>query len=137
MIKELNDTNFKENIKTGLKLIEFYAPWCGYCQNSVLYSMNYQKTIFWIGIVNADENPNLVSEYKISGYPTFMLFKEGNSNSNSCRLSRKITITFKTYVALARLTLTALLISILVIMPLIRCSSSVTTSHSVLYECNL
>lgn len=77
MIKELNDTNFKENIKTGLKLIEFYAPWCGYCQKQRPILDELSKNNIWIGIVNADENPNLVSEYKISGYPTFMLFKEG------------------------------------------------------------
>lgn len=29
MIKELNENNFEENIKSGLKLVEFYATWCG------------------------------------------------------------------------------------------------------------
>ena len=75
MIKELNERNFNENIKTGLKLIEFYAPWCGYCQKQSNVINELSENNIWIGLVNADENPNLVKEYKISGFPTFLLFK--------------------------------------------------------------
>jgi len=31
----------------------------------------------WIGTVDSDKNPNLVKKYGVSGYPTFILFKEG------------------------------------------------------------
>ena len=32
MIVELSEQNFNENVKDGLKLVEFYTPWCGYCK---------------------------------------------------------------------------------------------------------
>ena len=32
MLKTLTKENFNEEIKTGLKFVEFYAPWCSYCR---------------------------------------------------------------------------------------------------------
>lgn len=32
MLKELTNENFNDEIKTGLKFVEFFAPWCGYCK---------------------------------------------------------------------------------------------------------
>lgn len=78
MLVELNENNFEKNIKTGLKLVEFYAPWCGFCQKQKPVLEDLSKNNIWIGMVNADENPKLTQKYGISGFPTFMLFKEGN-----------------------------------------------------------
>ena len=77
MIKELNENNFEENTKSGLKLIEFYAPWCGYCQKQKPVLEELSKNNIWIGIVNSDNNPALTEKFGISGFPTFLLFKEG------------------------------------------------------------
>lgn len=78
MLVELNENNFEKNIKTGLKLVEFYAPWCSFCQKQKPVLEELSKNNIWIGTVNADENPKLTQKYGISGFPTFMLFKEGN-----------------------------------------------------------
>lgn len=78
MLVELNENNFEKNIKTGLKLVEFYAPWCGFCQKQKPVLEDLSKNNIWIGTVNSDENPKLTQKYGISGFPTFMLFKEGN-----------------------------------------------------------
>ncbi len=77
MIKELNEANYNDNVKSGLKLVEFYAPWCGYCkkQRPVLEELSLNN--IWIGTVNSDKNPNLVQENNISGFPTFLLYKNG------------------------------------------------------------
>ena len=42
MLKELTNENFNDEIKTGLKFVEFFAPWCGYCKNR---KMNLNKWI--------------------------------------------------------------------------------------------
>lgn len=73
MLKELNEKNFKDNIQSGLKLVEFYAPWCGYCQKQ--FPILEELKDIWIGTVNSDENPILAQEYKIEAFPTFILFK--------------------------------------------------------------
>ena len=75
MITELNSQNFDEEIKSGLKLIEVYTTWCGYCkqQKSELEQMDK----VWIGIVDADKSPEIAKKYQVSGFPTFLIFKDG------------------------------------------------------------
>lgn len=77
MLQELNENNFDECIKDGIKFVAFSAPWCGYCekQKPILKEIAEQK--IWIGLVNPDNNPSLVQRYGISGFPAFLLFKEG------------------------------------------------------------
>ena len=77
MIIELNEENFYEEIKSGLKLIEFYATWCSYCMKQRIELQELENSDIRIGIVDGDESPNIISKYKITGYPTFILFKNG------------------------------------------------------------
>lgn len=77
MITELNEQNFDTYTKTGLKLVEFYADWCGFCkrQRPILEEL----TDINIGTVNVDKNPEIVRRFSISGFPSFILFKDGKS----------------------------------------------------------
>lgn len=77
MIVELDEKNFEENTKTGLKLIEFFATWCGYCQKQRPVLEELSNNNIWIGTVDADKNPDIVRKYGINGFPTFILFKDG------------------------------------------------------------
>lgn len=75
MIKELDITNFDYELKNGLKLVEFYAPWCGFCSRQEPILEELDKV--WIGKVDTDDNRNLAQKFSISSLPTFILFKEG------------------------------------------------------------
>lgn len=77
MIIELNEETFYDEIKNGLKLIEFYATWCSYCMKQRIELQELEDSDIRIGIVDGDESPNIIKEYKITGYPTFILFKNG------------------------------------------------------------
>lgn len=77
MIIELNEQNFDENTKHGLKLVEFYTTWCMYCKNQRIELEELKDSGMWIGIVDGDESPNLVKQYGIKGFPTFILLKNG------------------------------------------------------------
>ena len=77
MIVELNNKNFEEQIKSGLKLVEFYASWCGYCRQQRPVLEELANNNIWIGTVDADESPEIVDKYGIDGFPSFLLFKDG------------------------------------------------------------
>ena len=75
MLTKLNSKNFDEKTKKGIKLIEFYTQWCGYCkkQQPELEEMNK----IWIGQVDADEEPSIAAKYNVNAFPAFLIFKEG------------------------------------------------------------
>ena len=77
MIVDLNENNFEEQIKTGLKLVEFYAEWCGYCKKQRPILEELSKNNIWIGTLDVDKNPKIPNDYGITGYPSFILFKNG------------------------------------------------------------
>lgn len=75
MLTELNSKNFYEKTEKGVKLIEFYTSWCGYCkkQQPELEAMDK----IWIGQIDADEEPSIAAKYNINAFPTFLIFKNG------------------------------------------------------------
>ncbi len=75
MITVLNDSNFEEQISKGLKLVEFMAPWCGFCTKQRNVLDEFDKV--WIGTVDTDMYPVLSQKYSINALPTFLVFKKG------------------------------------------------------------
>ena len=75
MIEQLTEENFDKKTANGLKIVEFYAPWCGFCKKQEPVLSEMEK--FWIGKVNGDEYSKLVQRFKITGFPTFVIFNNG------------------------------------------------------------
>ena len=74
MLRELDVNNFEDETGKGLKVIEFYTSWCGYCkkQQSELEGMDK----IWIGQIDADNNSELASKYGVNAFPTFLILKD-------------------------------------------------------------
>lgn len=77
MLIELNNDNFENETAKGLKLIEFYTTWCMYCKNQRIELSELENSDMWIGLVDAEECPNIAKKYAITGFPTFILLKDG------------------------------------------------------------
>ncbi len=90
MIKILDKNNFVTEIKTGLKLVEFFAPWCGYCHKQAPILEEMDK--IWIGQVNSDLSSDLIAKYRINSYPSFILFKDGKEIDRFSGLHSKFDI---------------------------------------------
>lgn len=79
---DLNEKNFPFFIQTGYHFVKFFAPWCGHCKRlaptwedlAKIYADD--KNIF-ISKVDCTQNQQICSNNAVRGYPTLILFKDG------------------------------------------------------------
>jgi len=81
-IEALTEENFDAEVKQSgaLVLVDFWAPWCGFCRAVEPIIEDLAKELEGkcrVVKVNVDENPNVASQYKIRFLPTLILFKDG------------------------------------------------------------
>ncbi|KAF5398037.1 hypothetical protein PHET_09027 [Paragonimus heterotremus] len=75
---ELTSENVNQMISSDrIWFVEFYAPWCGHCQNLApewKKVASALKGVVEVAAVNTDEQPSLTSKYSIKSFPTILIF---------------------------------------------------------------
>ena len=77
---DLDTAGFDAQVKSGITLVDFWAPWCGPCrmQTPILERLAPQvagRAV--IAKVNVDENQDLAVRFNVMSIPTILVFKDG------------------------------------------------------------
>ncbi|KAL4217734.1 Protein disulfide-isomerase A6 [Mactra antiquata] len=78
-VVELTPSNFDKLVLQGdeLWMVEFYAPWCGHCQQLTpewKKAATALKGVVKVGAVDADQHRSLGGQYGVQGFPTIKVF---------------------------------------------------------------
>ena len=76
----LNESNFQDEIKTGVVLVDFWAEWCGPCQMMlpILEELSTRmEGKAKVAKLNVDEAPTIAGQFRVMSIPTLIVFKDG------------------------------------------------------------
>jgi thioredoxin 1 len=90
----LTEGNFDKEIKAGVTLVDFWAPWCGPCRmlSPIVDALSQEMKGLKFGKLNVDENPSISERFEVASIPTLLLFKNGKIIANRVGSTTKETL---------------------------------------------
>jgi thioredoxin 1 len=84
LIELENKDDFKEIIKEGKTLVDFFAIWCGPCQmmKPLVDKLAEESADLKVVAVDVDKFPDIASDYQVMSIPTFVVFVNGEAKES-------------------------------------------------------
>ncbi|USR78827.1 thioredoxin [Arcanobacterium pinnipediorum] len=76
---EITAENFKDHVKSGITVLDFWAEWCGPCRmfGPTFEAVSEQHPEVTFGKVNTEEQTELAQAFQVMSIPTVMVFRDG------------------------------------------------------------
>lgn len=74
------DSNFESKVGNSIKLVDFWAAWCGPCKMIAPVLEDLAKDVEGkanIVKLDVDENQETAAKYEVMSIPTLIVFKDG------------------------------------------------------------
>ncbi|MCL6616312.1 MAG: thioredoxin, partial [Anoxybacillus ayderensis] len=79
-IVNATDQTFVNEVKEGVVLVDFWAPWCGPCKMIAPVLEEVDRELggkVKVVKVNVDDNPETAGKFGVMSIPTLFVFKNG------------------------------------------------------------
>lgn len=79
-VKTFTDSNFDEEVKTGVVLIDFWAEWCAPCRQLAPTIQELAEEYgdkLRVVKIDVDANPKTAAQMQVRAMPTLLMVKNG------------------------------------------------------------
>ena len=94
-MKNLTNENFHNEIKSGITVVDFWAPWCGPCRMiaPLVEELDEEMSDINFAKLNVDEAQDIAVQFGVMSIPTIIFFKDGEQKDSVVGVVPKDKIT--------------------------------------------
>jgi thioredoxin 1 len=95
VLKNLTNENFHNEIKSGITVVDFWAPWCGPCRMiaPMVEELDEEMSDINFAKLNVDEAQDIAVQFGVMSIPTIIFFKDGEQKDSVVGVVPKDKIT--------------------------------------------